>query len=492
MPNTLRELFYWRGAPDIRDLLFWRGAPDTGSLTAEPKRLNGKLCVTNKDGPIQLDLAGRILRLYPELPVGPAHEAPRDWILTDGERCFREICGFARIKRGESLLVGRDNELCHRLFGFTSPVKKRHLKIENVDGRLTFSRLDPDAEITVRHIDDPGETARPLINRRNNLKRVRSIFGGPIELLPPESALTALRQVNQILRDDDYRAKDAQGRPGGLVDLPGELSPIIVGDLHAQVDNLLKVLSEDSYLEALCRGEACLILLGDNVHSEIDGELEQMDTSLLMLDLIFKLKIRFPDHVVYLRGNHESFDGDVGKDGVPQGILLRKRVRELRGQDYLEEMETFFELLPYVVRSSDFVACHGGPPRGSFTIRDLVKIADRPDLAHALTWNRLKGPRTPMGYRKKDVKRFRAALGVEKKTPFIVAHNPLSRYETVWTDAGEIGNHHIVFSAHQNRLALFTRVGEHLLPLEYPAEPLLDFTNALELSVADTVESTPS
>ncbi|MGI9382609.1 MAG: metallophosphoesterase [Methyloligellaceae bacterium] len=473
----------------LRELFFWRSAPVTESLTAEPEQLDGKLRVADTERPIELDLAGRILRLYPEFPIDPAHAAPRDWRLVDVERCFREVCGFATIRPGESLLVGRDNERLHQLFGFTSAIRNRHLEIENDAGRLTFRRLDPDAETVVSQIDEPSEVARPLVNRRNNLQRVRSIFGGLIELLSPEPALAALRQVNQILGDEEYRVKDASGRPGGLVNLPGELLPIIVGDLHAQVDNLLKILSEDSYLEALCRGEACLILLGDNIHSEVDGELEQMDTSLLMLDLIFKLKIRFPDHVVCLRGNHESFEADVGKDGVPQGILFRKRVRELRGQSYADELETFFGLLPYVVKSSDFIACHGGPPRGGAALQDLIGIADHPDLAHALTWNRLKGPRAPLGYRKKDVKRFRAMLGAEKKTPLIVAHNPLSQEETVWTDAGEITNHHIVFSAHQDRLALFTRIGEHLLPLEYPAESLLAFANALELSVADAVPS---
>lgn len=461
------------------------------SLTAEPRPLDGKLRVAEAERPIELDMAGKILRLYPELPLETAREAPTHWILVDADRCLREISGFMRITRGESVLLGRDNELFHDLFGRTAGLKKRHLRIEISNGCLTFERLDPDAETSIRQIEDPGEAARPLVSRRNNLERVRGIFGGPIELLAPEPALTALRQVNQILRDQDYRAKNAHGRPGGLVELPGELTPIIVGDLHTQVDNLLKILSEDFYLEALCRGEACLILLGDTVHSEIDGELERMETSLLILDLILKLTIRFPDHVVYLRGNHESFDEDAAKDGVPQGVLFRKRARELRGQSYVDELASFFDLLPYVVRSGDFIACHGGPPRGGVALRDLVEIEDRPELAHALVWNRLQGPRSPAGYRKKDVKRFRTALGVEKKTPLIVGHNPLSREGSVWTDAGDIRGHHIVFSANRDRLALFTRARGHMLPFEYPVEPLLALANVPERSVAEAVEPIP-
>jgi len=39
------------------------------------------------------------------------------------------------------------------------------------------------------------------------------------------------------------------------------LTPIVVGDLHAQLDNLLKILSENSFLDCLERGDAALILL---------------------------------------------------------------------------------------------------------------------------------------------------------------------------------------------------------------------------------------
>ena len=65
-------------------------------------------------------------------------------------------------------------------------------------------------------------------------------------------------------------------------------------DLHGLVDNLLKILSENSFLEALDRGEAALILLGDAVHPEAAGQLEDMDSSILIMDLILKLKLTFP------------------------------------------------------------------------------------------------------------------------------------------------------------------------------------------------------
>ena len=96
-------------------------------------------------------------------------------------------------------------------------------------------------------------------------------------------------------------------------------------------------------------------------------------------------------------------------------------------------------------------------------------------------WNRLRRTGRPEGYAKRDVKMLREAVGAKKDTPFIVSHTPLSRTGAVWTDAGEIPGHHILFSANPNKLAIFVRSGHDMIPLEYPGEALLDFTNALDL-----------
>ena len=159
----------------------------------------------------------------------------------------------------------------------------------------------------------------------------------------------------------------------GLLDLPGEPTPIIIGDLHAQLDNLLKILSQDGYLDALECGDAYLLFLGDIVHREDDGELEEMDSSLLVLDLVFKLKIHFTKNVFYLRGNHEIFDDKVGKGGVPQARLLWQRCRERRGTKYAERLAECFDLLAYVAKTKDFIACHAGPPRREASLRTRLR-----------------------------------------------------------------------------------------------------------------------
>ena len=69
-------------------------------------------------------------------------------------------------------------------------------------------------------------------------ERVREIFGGPIEPLSAAEATATLKQVNALLMDETGHHKDALGNPGGVQELPDNVSPILVGDLHARVHSL--------------------------------------------------------------------------------------------------------------------------------------------------------------------------------------------------------------------------------------------------------------
>ncbi len=466
----------------VRDLFFQTDPEEVASLTGEPQLLVGKLRLAAAAGPIRLDMGGRSLWLRPERQLDGSWRASKDWILAERHGEADAISGFLRIASGDKLRLGRGNEACQRLFNFPKAVARRQLEIVNNGGYITLARLDPLAETYVSRVESAEEIEGPASRRRACLKEMRRIFGGPIEILRPEEALTALRRVNVILRDEPCRPRDSLGLPGGLQSLPEEPTPIIVGDLHGNLDNLLKILSENDILDLLGRGKVNLVLLGDTVHPQGDTDLTQMDDSLLMLDVILKLKARFPRNVFCLRGNHESFDESVGKGGVPQGLLLKRRARELRGPAYADSLAEFFELLPYVLRSKHYIACHGGPPRSDVTVSDLVNIRSRHRLGQEIIWNRVRRPNHPGGYGKRHVSAFRRKLGVDQDTAFIVGHTPLSPDGTLWLDVGNIPNHHIVYSANPHNLGVFVGLGQELVPLEYPAEALLDLTNALEVS----------
>lgn len=418
------------------------------------------------------------LCIYPDLKVDKRVQMRAcDFILFDPERRSTGISHFLRLSPGETLAIDRNAANQKYVFGSPRDAFRRHFSAIHEGDALVFK--DPISELgTYISKIDEGRDAFDLPGRRATaLKRVSEIFGGPILPLPPAQALDVLRQVNQRLKDQPQCPKDSAGNPGGVLELPPHLIPILVGDLHAQTENLLKILSENAYLESLEDGKAALILLGDAVHSEQDGELEDMDSSLLIMDLIFKLKLQFPDQVFYIVGNHDSFSHDVMKQGVPQGLLWDKHVMTSRGEEYRMELELFYRQSPLVVVSQDLLACHAGPARSRVSLETLVNVRQHPGILHDITWGRIRTPRFPAGYTNGDVRRFRRSLGAKSDTPFVVGHHPYSKDGTLWLNAGHIDHHHIIISARSDRVAVLTRIDGILVPQVYPTESLRAWLN---------------
>lgn len=462
----------------LRDRL--GGGYDDVSLGPEDRlRLSGKgLRVACETAPFSIEMGKQTVHVCPERPVDlTGSNPPWDFIVFDPDLYYSGISHSLRLKPGETLAIDHREENQRQVFSHQRDVFRRHLQITH-DGKNLIFR-DPISELGtyLSNIPDEQEQSRRETRRDHSLDRIREIYGGPLEQLPPEVALESLKEANQLLKSDPYRKQDSLGNIGSVVELPKHLVPIVVGDLHAQVDNLLKILSENAFLECLDRGEAALILLGDAVHPETNEKLDYMDSSVLIMDLIIKLKLAFPRQVFFVMGNHDSFSPEVMKGGVPQSVLWEKKIRQLRGEEYRQQLSLFYRQSPLLVISDDFIACHAGPPRTSVSLETLIEARQFPELVHQLTWNRIKTQGWPLGYRKADVKRFRKSLGVDESTAFIVAHYPQSKDETMWLNIQEIPNHHILYSARDDRVGVFTRVAGELVPQIYPAEPLLESVN---------------
>jgi predicted phosphodiesterase len=313
--------------------------------------------------------------------------------------------------------------------------------------------------------------------RRTALRRIAEIFGGPLEPMPADRAIETLIQVNELLRHESGRQEDSLGNPGCLLELPEYITPVIVGDLHAQIDNLLTILSENAFMDSLENGTAALIFLGDAVHSEQPGRLEEMESSLLIMDLIFKLKIKYPQQVFFIVGNHDSFQQELMKKGIPQGLLWKKHVVASRGEAYKEQLELFYQQSPLLVLSADFIACHAGPARRKISRRILVDAHQFPDIVHDMTWNRIRTKAFPGGYTSSDVRQFRKGLKVSSDMPLIVGHHPYTQDGTLWLNVGRINQHHIVISARSDRVGIFTRIDGRMVPQVFPAQALTDWLN---------------
>lgn len=442
---------------------------------SEPATLTTDLRVEWQRLPFALGLGNVTVEFHPDLTIeGEEKGKTREWIVHAGKEFYDTVPKFIRIRAGETVVLGRSNEVQTRLFGFDNSVADRHVRVSNRKGELSFQALELERVTTISANISPISI---WVARRSNLLRLPGVLGHAFVEYDDDEALQVIREVNAILETETYRDANSDGAPGGVIRFPDDMAVVIMGDVHARADNILQVLTEGGFLAALERGEVCLVLLGDLVHSQEQDELEDMRSTVFILDLFCMLKCRFPENVFYIHGNHESFSPDVGKGGVPQALLMQKYLKNRRGKEYVNEVEKLFNALAYVVQGNEFAACHGAPVRSRVTRESLVNIHNYPGIQAELVWNRLRQGNRPAGYGKGSVKRFRKTLGLSKQAHLFVGHTPLSSEQTLWLDAGGIKGHHVIYSAHTHRLAAALMSGGKMLPLEFVPEQALAFVN---------------
>jgi len=482
-PRVLRKDFLAR----FRELVTEFGGCEEVELKDTVHIASRKIHVPSPVIPLQILLGGengKRLFLYPEVRMAEGGEFSENGalILFDPDDFFSRISGFLRFFVGESLTLGRESSVQCDLLRFPKLVSARHLSLKHSrDGLFLKDRTANDGTCISPLVSD--ESANRLANwRLDKLAHLARVLERPVEPIPREAANDLIDAVIERVEHEPLQNLDGRGKPGGVVELPDDLSPILVGDLHARIDNLLVILTQNAFLDALERGTAALIFLGDAVHSDEEGCEDKMETSMLMMDLIFRLKLKFPDRVFYIRGNHDSFSEDISKQGVPQGLLWEQALHETRGSKYVRAMARLYDALPYVVLSRRFVACHAGAPMRKISREMLVDIRQHPELEKEITHIRLQRPNSPSGYNGGDVKRMRKRLELDPRTPLIVGHTPLSCDDTMWLNAGNIPNHHVLFGANPDWVGVISQVGKRLIPLRYPAEPLLSQLNRLVLA----------
>lgn len=477
-----------RKKPSLKSLVGWkylfrRKYPIKWvTLSHDMQSLEQECRVAHDGKSFDLFLADSKLRFQPEIAIGVKRRATqKNWIINTEFGCStKSIQGFARIRVGENVVIGKANLEYDELFTFSDAVAKRHVSITNKKGDLVITPLDTDRDLHIVRLDDLDYRERIERGRYKALLDIRNLYGQKVTPLSAAIALETIQSVNELLQKEPFRPLDSSGTPGGLIELPKATTPIIIGDLHAQVNNLLKILSENCLLDCLRMKTATLILLGDAIHSENANELDKFESSMVMMDLIFQLKLRFPANVFYIRGNHDSFEPEINKGNVLQGALFKETLISERGEEYAQEMLTFYNSLPYIVFTESFLACHAGPPRTATSRKQLINISQNPKLARQLVNNRLQRPNNLGGYTKGDVKKFRKGLGLPQKTRFMVGHTPLDPFGSFWLHAGAIKNHHIIYSAHNDGPSIIIQTRDGFMPISYPAEPLTDIINSLK------------
>ena len=455
----------------ISQLLARRPGGELIVPSPEPVELSETVRISWQDEPFALTFGQTTLFFHPDCPAsGVLTDSAREWIVHSGDAFYQDVPRYLRIAPGQTLLFGRSDKDQSDLFGYGKQVADRHFRITSHKGQLTIQPLEPDRRIT---LSTDGCSPPIWSVRRDNLLRLAQVLDHPLQPFNDDDALSMMQEVNDIMATEAYRERDDEGNPGGIIQFPEDKTVVMLGDVHSSVDNVLSTIAQGGMLAALERGTACLVFLGDLVHTEKSDQLEEMDSSLFILDLFCMLKRRFPENIFYIRGNHESFEADVGKGGVPQGLLLRKHLKKRRGKQYLAEVETLFNRLALIIAGKEFIACHGGPVRAKVNRNTLVNAGRYPGIQHELVWNRIRQGNRPGGYGKGSVKRFRQVLGVSKNAPVLVGHTPQSAAETAWLDVGGITGHHIIYSAHSDRAAVVVSAGGVTTMMEFVPDPAL-------------------
>jgi predicted phosphodiesterase len=269
----------------------------------------------------------------------------------------------------------------------------------------------------------------------------------------PLQGIELVERAISIVEADPFRPRASDGSPGGLVELPPSLRPIIIGDLHANLENLERIIDANGNRDDLEAGKAVCVIVGDVEHDDRTGHMKEMESSIVILEALFRLLDRYAGNVVYLRGNHDTFDERLRKSGIAQGLELKMTLLAARGQEYVNAVQRFFESLPVFVIGKGFVITHAGPPHGGLDRQELIDIRKYPDKYHQLMWTRVNefhgGNPSPKEYGEGDVRLALEMLNLPPDTHFIVGHNPLwgdGNTTGFWKDVVGIKNHHIIYS----------------------------------------------
>ena len=270
-----------------------------------------------------------------------------------------------------------------------------------------------------------------------------------------DHARTLKEAIRKVLAfDAALRPRASDGRPGSLIEFPKSEKRefIVIGDLHANVRNLNAILEDGGNLEKVRQNKAVLLFLGDAVHNDKPGFTYAMDSSIEIMDIIVGLIDQFPNNVLYLLGNHDSFAPELSKLGIQQGLIYHAALLQARGKQYVSLMQELYDTLPLFVIHRSFMAVHAGPVRGGITRNELVNARHFDNIMWQLTWNRLNETRSTPSmkeYGPQDLEETRRMLGCAKDIPIFVGHNPMWKWgeeDSIWIDALGCHDHVILYA----------------------------------------------
>lgn len=168
----------------------------------------------------------------------------------------------------------------------------------------------------------------------------------PIPKFDPEDFLDLCREILPLLKEQPH-----------LLYL--EPPVFILGDIHGDIHDLLRVLSK--IFQHLVNKSAKILMLGDYI--------DRGGFSTEVVLLIFSLMVQYPNNFYFLRGNHEF-------PGISNIEILDIELNSLYGKTPLfEEIHHVFTYLPLAaVIGKSYFAVHGGLSPKLNTPEDINQI----------------------------------------------------------------------------------------------------------------------
>lgn len=233
-----------------------------------------------------------------------------------------------------------------------------------------------------------------------------------------------LRQLSEDFSDlleneiTNYRANAENGGPGSLIDFQNSgLMTVVVPDLHARPYFLWNILNykieqlDCTVFEALEQEKVNVVCVGDALHSEKmtrtrwifaekemdEGNVmgpsmtEEMTEGLAVVCGIMKLKLLFPEHFHFLKGNHENIlnqtaNGDYSfRKYADEGHMVMQFIKSYYGEDILFLLHCAEECMPLIAVSKNCVISHAEPRLG-YTKTQLINARDDSSIVAGLTW----------------------------------------------------------------------------------------------------------
>jgi len=237
------------------------------------------------------------------------------------------------------------------------------------------------------------------------------------KVLDTPSFLKKTEALNALLLNEpeSLRPKDSEGLSGGIIQLK-PVETIIVPDLHARMDFILSLMEAEDFngctvLERLSRGDLQVVCVGDGFHGEsrvrdrwqlafeefqggfrkhkaMDAEMRE---SLGLMEMIMDLKLAYPEHFHFLKGNHENIANENGNGNYPfgkfamEGQMVTDWVLKFMNQDFFGEYYDFEGNLPLMALGENFIITHAEPVR-FFSREEVINYRLNPEVVYGLTW----------------------------------------------------------------------------------------------------------